>query len=112
MTDQKFLRIARARDDENFVMRISAAAQMKAQYQAEFDLSPASRALTDWVLEHPMEEVPRLVAFVSTNGTVVNNIAIVNNTIDTSAVPDSDIEYVVGDRWDVVAKLMFPQVAV
>ena len=112
MADQKFLKMARARDDYTFVMRIAAAAQVKAQYQAEFDLSPESRAMTDWVLDHPMEEVPRMVAFVSTNGTVVEKITITDGAIDTSEVPDSDVEYVVGDRWDTVARLQFPQAAV
>lgn len=103
-----FLRMARAKDDQNFVWRIAAAMTVKAQYQAEFNLSPSSRALTDWVLDHPMEDVPRMVAFVSTNGTVADKITITDGAIDTSAVPDTDIEYVVGDRWDTVARLEYP----
>jgi hypothetical protein len=108
MTDSRFLRMARARDDEEFVQRIAAAMTLKALYQADFELIPESRAMTDWVLEHPMEALPRMVSFVSTNGSVVNSITIIDNAIDTSAVPDSDIEYVVGEKWDVVAKLQFP----
>ena len=108
MAESNFLKMARARDDQDFVWRISAAMTVKAQYQAEFELNPASRAMTDWVLDHPMEELPRMVAFVSTNGTVAGKITVTDGAIDTSAVPDSDIEYVVGDRWDTVARLQFP----
>lgn len=111
MTDQKFLKIARAKDDEDFVLRIAAALTIKAQYQSEFVLEPASRAMTDWVLDHPMEPIPRMVAFVSTNGTVAGKLQLVDNAIITAEVPDSDIEYVVGDKWDTVARLQFPQVA-
>jgi len=111
MPDQNLLKYARARDDQKFIWRIAAAMTLKAQYQAEFELNEASRALTDWVLDHPMESLPRMVAFVSTNGTVASHVSIEDGAVDTSEVPDSDIEYVVGEKWDTVARLEYPQQA-
>lgn len=110
MTDSKFLKMARARDDGEFVQRIAAALTLKAQSQAEAtDMVPESRAMTDWVLERPMESLPRMVAFVSTNDAVLEHITLIDNAIETSAVPDSDIQAVVNEKWDTVARLQFPQ---
>jgi hypothetical protein len=109
MTGSNFLKMARARDDGEFVQRIAAALTLKAQSQAELELTPESRAMTNWVLERPMESLPRMVAFVSTSDTVLEHITLIDNTIETQGVPDSDIEAVVSEKWDIVARLQFAQ---
>ena len=102
----ELIKYARAKDDENFVWRIAAAMTLQAQYNSQQagEYSAASTRLTDWVLSNPMEPLDVMIAFVSTNATVAANVTVgVDGAVDTSAVPDDDIKYVVGASWEAVA---------
>lgn len=107
MTDSMLLKYARAKDDQDFKWRIAAAMVLKAQEQEHWTLAPESRSLTDWVLANPMESHPTMVTHVSVNSTIAGAITIQNGVVDTSAVPDSDIIFAVGDQWDAVAASVF-----
>lgn len=113
MTASLLLKYARARDDANFVRRISAALIVRAQEQEFWDLSnaPEVRSLVSYVLAHPMETVPAMVNRVSTSPAIAANISITNDMVDTSAVPDDDLQFVVNDQFATVAKGMFPVAA-
>lgn len=111
MTTSQLLKYARARDDADFVRRISAALIVRAQEQEFWDLAPEVRSFVDYVLEHPMEPVPAMINRVSTNPGIAALISIENNVVDTSAVPDNDIQYVVNDQFGLAAKSMFAPVA-
>lgn len=108
MTTSLLLKYARARDDRDFVWRISAAAMVCAQGHAADTSGTASRSLADYVLERPMSELPLLINHVSTSPDVAASITVENNIIDTSNVPDADIQSVVDAKWDLVAAAMFP----
>lgn len=111
MTTSLLLKYARARDDSDFVWRISAACAVRAQEQEFWEVSPESRKLIDYVLANPMAPVPAMVNHLSTSPAIAANVSVENRTVDTSAVPDDDIQYVVNEKWDTVAKSMFPGVA-
>lgn len=108
MSDSLLLKYARAKDDPDFVWRISAAMSVHAQEIEFWDLSPASRALTEYVLANPMESVERMVNHLSTSPAIAANITINMDQVITSAVPDGDIQYTVNTKWDIVADSMFP----
>ncbi|MFM9430073.1 hypothetical protein [Arthrobacter sp. MP_2.3] len=103
----QLLKYARAKDDQSFVWRIAAAMMVKAQEIEFWDLQPASRALVDFVLDNPMQAVPAMVNHVSTNPSIAENVTVSNGTVSTEDVPDGDIQYVVGDKWDRVADSLY-----
>lgn len=107
MPDLDLLKYTRARDDRNFIWRIAGAMVVKAQEIEEWDLSPESRQLVTNVIDNPMEVVPAMVNHVSTNPTIAANVSVNDGAVDTSAVPDSDILFVVGDKWDRVARSVY-----
>jgi len=97
------LKYARARDDQDFGWRIAAAMMVRAQEIENDELSPASRAFTDWVLKNPMVPHERVIAFVSTSLVIAANVTIEAGMVSTAAVPDEDIQQVVNEVWDRVA---------
>lgn len=103
----QLLKYARARDDQDFVWRIAAAMMVKAQEIEKWELTPESRQLVTFVIENPMEAVPAMVNHVSTNPAIAENVDVSNGTVNTSAVPDGDIQFVVGDKWDRVAETVY-----
>lgn len=107
--DKELLKFARARDDQDFVWRVTAALTVKAQYMAEVpgDSSAQALAMRDWVLENPMTPVEMMTAFAATMPEVAANVTIIDGAVDTSAVKDTDITYIVGAKWDTVAKHRF-----
>ena len=108
MPESQLLKFARVRDDQEFKWRIGAAMTLKAQaLENDGNVSAASRLLINWVLDNPLQVPFPMLAQVITNGTVAGNVSIADNVINTSAVPDGDIEYVVGATWDTVANLIF-----
>lgn len=111
MTASLLLKYARARDDVDFVRRINAAMIVRAQEQEFWDLAPEIRSLVDYILDHPMETVEPMINRLSTNPGIAALISIENNIVDTSGVPDNDIQYVVNEQFGLVAKSMFPPVA-
>lgn len=102
------LKMALARNDEKFTLRISAAALVHAREITDWELQPQSRAFCDYVLANPLLPIPDLVTEVSVNPVVQSNIQLANTTPDSSLVPDEDIQYSVNTRWDAVAAKMFP----
>ena len=111
MTDSTLLKYARARDDADFRWRIAAAMSLKAQAEEKWDLAPASRQLNNWVLANPMVSVERMVAAVATNPTVAANVSLTGGVVDTSAVPDGDLIFVVNEKWDAVAGQLYGESA-
>lgn len=107
MADSNLLKYARARDDQDFRWRIAAAMQLKAQEVAQFELTPAERALTDWVLANPMVPLERMVAAVAVNPAVAAQVTLADDRVDTSGVPDGDIIFVVSTEWPDVAQQMY-----
>lgn len=109
MADQELLKYARARDDQEFMWRVTAAMTVEAQYRlgVQPDMSVEARKLIDWVLDHPMEPDPLMMAFVSTDEAVASRIVIDEGRVDTSNVPDQTIKAAVGARWNIVAKRRF-----
>lgn len=103
MTTSKLLKYARARDDQNFGWRISAAMMVRAQEIESWDLSESSRAFTDWVLKNPMVPHERMIAFVSTSPAIAANVSVESGAVSTEGVPDDDIQFVVNQVWDKVA---------
>lgn len=108
MTESNLLKYARAKDDQEFGWRIAAAMQIKAQEIASWELEPASRALTDWVLENPMVSHERMLAWVSTRPGIAAGITITaGGAVSTGDVTDSDIQFTVNEVWDQVAASIF-----
>lgn len=107
--DMGLLKSARARDDQDFVWRVSAAMTVEAQYRlgANPDMSGEERQLMDWVLENPMTPQPLMLAFASTDPAVVEGIAIDDGAVTTALVKDAAIQGVVGQRWKTVAARRF-----
>lgn len=100
------LKYARARDDQNFVWRISAAMMVRAQEMEFWDLATNSRSLVNWVLNNPMVCPAEMLNHVSTNPAIAANVN-VESGVDTSGVPDADLQFVVNEKWDRVADSMF-----
>lgn len=100
------LKYARAKDDQNFVWRIAAAMMVRAQEMEFWDLSVHSKSLVNWTLNNPMIAPAAMVNHVATNPQIAANVS-VTPMIDTSSVPDTDIQFVVNEKWDRVAESMF-----
>lgn len=100
------LKYARARDDQSFVWRIAAAMMVRAQETEFWDLTTNSRSLVNWTLNNPMVAPPEMVNHLSTNPSIAANVVITSG-VDTSGVPDADIQFVVNEKWARVADSMF-----
>ena len=100
------LKYARAKDDQTFVWRIAAAMMVRAQETEFWDLPTNSRSLVNWVLNNPMVAPQEMINHVSTNPSIAANVSVANG-IDTSGVPDGDIQFVVNEKWERVADGMF-----
>lgn len=109
MADQELLKFARARDHQDFAWRVTAALTVKAQYMAEMPegASVEGLAMRDWVLDNPMTPVEMMTAFAATMPEIAEKVTIVAGAVDTSQVLDTDITYIVGAKWDTVAKHRF-----
>lgn len=109
MSDMNLLKYARARDDQDFTWRVTAALTVKAQYMADVpgDSSVEGRAMRDWVLDNPMVPIEMMTAFAATMPEIAANVTIDGGTVDTAHVLDTDISYIVGAKWDTVAKHRF-----
>lgn len=107
--DTQLLKFARARDHQDFIWRVTAALTVKAQYMAEVpgDSSVEGLALRDWVLDNPMTPLDMMTAFAATMPEIAAKVTISGGTVDTAHVRDSDISYIVGAKWDTVAKHRF-----
>lgn len=104
------LKFARARDDADFPWRIAAAMMVYAQQIEQWEISAASKMLVQWVFDNPMVAPSQMVNHVSTNVAIAANVNIDMGRVDTSAVPDDDIQYVVQEKWDRVAETLFTPV--
>jgi hypothetical protein len=49
-----------------------------------------------------------MVNHVATNPSIAAGVEVENRFVDTSGVTDSDIQFVVNEKWDRVAESMFP----
>lgn len=104
------LNTARAMDDGQFVWRVAAAMLYEAEYKAMADGIPAeSKTMAEWVLANPMVPMVTMTAMVAVNDEVAQNVTVnANGGVNTDAVTDTQIKYVVGAKWDTVAKQKFP----
>ena len=111
MADQDLLKFARAGDDTRFVWRVAAAMTLQAQ---EYELkppavySPEAKQFTNWVLDNPLVADGQLLMHVAANSKVVALVTITpNGEVDTTAVLDADIKYMVRNKWEAIAKRRF-----
>lgn len=103
------LKYARARDDQEFVWRIAAAMMVRAQETEFWEVTVNERSLINWVLNNPMAVPQTMVSHVATNATIAAGVVIENSAVDTSGIPDGDIQYVVNDKWARVANSLFSE---
>lgn len=113
MADMQLLKFARARDHQDFEWRVTAALTVKAQYMADVpgNSSVEALALRDWVLDNPMVAVEMMTSFAATMPEIAEKVTIDGGTVDTSQVLDSDISYIVGAKWETVARHRFAATA-
>lgn len=101
------LRMARSRDDEEFILRVGAALTVHAQtLDKELNLSVASRALVDWVLANPMTAMDKVYAFVSTVPAIAAKIELIDGRVNTAAVTDDEIIAAISAKWDQIASFV------
>lgn len=107
--DTQLLKFARARDDQDFVWRVTAALTVQAQYMADepAGASVPGLAMRDWVLDNPMTPIDMMTAFAATMPEIAANVTIIDGAVDTSGARDEHINYIVGVKWDTVAAHRF-----
>lgn len=112
--DTQLLKFALARDHQDFIWRVAAALTVKAQYMADVPggASVEGLAMRDWVLDNPMVPLEMMTAFAATMPEIAAKVTIDGGTLDTSLVLDQHINYIVGVKWDTVAKHRFTAQAV
>ncbi len=79
---------------------------VRAQETEFWDLSPNAKSLVNWTLNNPMVAPPAMINHVATSPAIAENVS-VTPVIDTSNVPDADIQFVVNEKWERVADSMF-----
>ena len=99
----KLLKMARARDDQDLILRTAAALTVRAHEIQGWDLPVDTRALVVWVLANPMSEVKRALSFIVSNPAVSEKIAVTNGVINSDAVTDDEIQFVVNESFDKIA---------
>lgn len=107
--DTQLLKYARARDHQDFIWRVTAALTVKAQYMADVPdgASVEGLAMRDWVLDNPMMPIEMMTAFAATMPEIADRVTIDGGTVDTSHALDQHINYIVGAKWDTVARHRF-----
>lgn len=94
---------ARALDDARFRWRVNAAALIAAAEKLD-DADGVDQWYAEHVIDHPMEDQPTLVALVAANPAISSMVTVDSfNTVNTEAVPDTDIQYVVNTVWNQAA---------
>lgn len=102
MVDSPLLKMARARDDDTFVLRFSAALSVRAHQLEEASfagLTPAGRAFAEWVLDNPLEPPHRFLAFVATNAGLAAKMTLIEDRIQTDGITDEELIQVITLRW-------------
>lgn len=90
----------RAIEDPRFVWRIKGALLTKAVTLIDDD-DPETERFARSIVRNPLGDASFAVALVAANPAVSALVTVDNfNTVNTEAVPDSDIEYVVSSNWD------------
>lgn len=110
MADTDLLKYARTRDDYQLQERVSAALMLEALYRVEAkpDQSVEAVAMTNWILDNPLQPIDLMVAFAATMPEVAAKVTLLEGGgADTSEVLDSDIKYIVGAKWNAVATKRF-----
>ena len=102
------LKFALVQRDDDFISRVAAAMLIHARYIHGTDVSVPSRDMGLYVEANPLVSIPEMVLSVAVNGTVIGNVDVARGVADASAVPDTDIQYVVGAEWEAVAEKAFP----
>lgn len=109
----ELLKMARVRDDHEFLLRVAAALAVHAQtLESRANLSAESRALVDWVLANPMSSPEQFYSFVATVPAVAAKINLVDGRIDSSNVTDADIQNIIAQKWDRIAAFSAKRVTV
>lgn len=106
----ELLKYARIRDDEEFRLRVAAAMQLRVEEMRAWDLTPRTKALIDWVDDHPLEAPDKMLAACVVNPTIAQNVEMDGLAIRTDLVPDDDIKFVVADQWEAVGARLFPNI--
>lgn len=109
MADTELLKYARTRDDYEIRERVTAALMVEALYRVEAkpDQSVESLAMTNWILDNPLQPIDLMTAFAATMPEIAARVTVSGGAVDTSEVLDSDIRYIVGAKWDTVAAKRF-----
>jgi len=95
---------ARALDDARFLWRVNAAALTTASTKVN-EAEGVGQWYAEYVLDNPMAPNKTLAALVAANAAIASTVVVDSfNTVNTEDVTDSDILYVVGTVWDLVAK--------
>ena len=110
MADSELLKFSRIRDDYTLGQRVNAAVLMQALYWVENppDMTVEAHRMRDWVVDNPLQPIDLMTAYVATMPEVVNASTLLEGGgVDTTEVKDSDIKYMVGAKWNVVADARF-----
>ena len=113
MADSELLKYARARDDFEFVARVSAALMVKALYRVEArpTMTVEAERMANWVVDNPLVPIDLMTAYAATMPEVAARVAVENGAVNTSEVLDNDISYIVDAKWNVVADKRFKAAA-
>ncbi|KRE79939.1 hypothetical protein [Arthrobacter sp. Soil763] len=114
MADSELLKYSRIRDDYNLQRRVNAAMLVQALYWVENppDMTLEQRLMRDWVIDHPLQPIDLMTAYVATMPEVAAaSVLLEGGGVDTSEVKDSDIKYTVGVKWNTVAANQFKATA-
>lgn len=94
---------ARALDDKRFQWRVNAAVLQTATTKIN-EPDGVEQWYAEHVLDNPMADNRTMAAIVACNLAIAQAVTVDSfNTVNTEAVLDSDILYVVGESWDTVA---------
>ncbi|MFF2029521.1 hypothetical protein [Arthrobacter sp. NPDC058192] len=110
MADTELLKYARIRDDYELQQRANAALLVQALYWVANppDMTLEQRLMRDWVVDHPLEPIELMTAYVANMPEVAAASTLLQGGgVDTSEVLDYSIKYIVEAKWNVVANNQF-----
>lgn len=110
--DTKLLKIRGALDDATLQLRV-AGAQLGHITTTVYDEGTPEALLADAVRDDPTKPIANLVTELILNPSVQAAITwdAATESTESSNVTDSDIEFVVADRWSAVAARLYGQPA-
>lgn len=90
----------RALDDPRFKWRVQGARLLNAVTLID-DPDPDTQRFARYVVNNPLGDVTFACALVAANPAIAELVSVDDfNTVNTEAVQDADIQYVVNSNWD------------